>query len=482
MTLFHSPSVQSPKAYDLQNLQAAQLGARIFPRTARETSSGVTPTDFTKLPGDLLRYGADPTGVADSQPALLAALKASADVFDGFPGGGTYLLNSETVWPSYPARIRGRSKTVQSGTGGTVFKLAAAAGAGKAMLHATAFITDIEVTGITFNWADNTLGQGALLFDLDARSIRINNNVFVGASASTTTTFGVQFTGGGTFTGDVSIRENYFTVIYRPVILSGACTSVRIIANEFYGNLPTVPAGSYGVNITVNTTYGTYIVGNYFQGYNTGIQSHGVAIYQAGNRYESNTNAWQWQTGANPLLCVSHGEFLVSGGGATYPTDDTNACSVLAGSFGNFEGGTNLNIFRGYQEHGRTANLGDWTATTFAAGDYTANGGSTLTVTSGEVTTNEYTEIGHTLHWNLEVDGATTSVASPTEIDIKIPAGLVAAKTTKFTVVFTGLVAEICYGFTTASSNVIGIKRIGGGSFGIGVFNIAFQATFEVTT
>jgi hypothetical protein len=371
---------------------------------------------------------------------------------------------------------------VQSGTGGTVFKLAATAGAGKAMLHATAFITDIEVTGITFNWADNTLGQRALLFDLDARSIRINNNVFVGVSASTTTTVGVEFAGGGTFSGDVTIRENYFTVMYRPVVLSGACTSFRIIQNEFYGNLPTVPAGSYGVVLNANTTYGTVIIGNYFQGYNTGIQSHALGVYQAANRFESNTNAWQWQTGAQPLACTSHGDYLVSGGGATYPTDDANSCSVLAGSFGNFEGGTNLNIFRGFQEHGRAANLGDWTATTFAATDYSANGGSTFTVTSGEVATNKYTEIGHTLHWNVEVDGGTTSVASPTEIDIKIPVGILATGASKFAVIVTGLITEVCYGFTSAGSNVVGIKRVGGGSFGIGVFNISFQAAFEVTS
>jgi hypothetical protein len=46
MTLFHAPSVQSPKAYDLKNLQAPQLAQRIFPRTAQEIAASVTPASY----------------------------------------------------------------------------------------------------------------------------------------------------------------------------------------------------------------------------------------------------------------------------------------------------------------------------------------------------------------------------------------------------------------------------------------------------
>lgn len=45
MTLFHAPSVQSPKAYDLQNLSAQQLGARNNPANATEVG-GLAPVDF----------------------------------------------------------------------------------------------------------------------------------------------------------------------------------------------------------------------------------------------------------------------------------------------------------------------------------------------------------------------------------------------------------------------------------------------------
>jgi hypothetical protein len=45
-----------------------------FRRTAAEIASGVTPTNYAYLPGNVLRYGADPTGVADSTTAFNNAI------------------------------------------------------------------------------------------------------------------------------------------------------------------------------------------------------------------------------------------------------------------------------------------------------------------------------------------------------------------------------------------------------------------------
>lgn len=41
-----------------------------WPQTAAEIAAGVTPTNYAYAPGDVRRYGADPTGVADSTTAL----------------------------------------------------------------------------------------------------------------------------------------------------------------------------------------------------------------------------------------------------------------------------------------------------------------------------------------------------------------------------------------------------------------------------
>ncbi len=46
-----------------------------YARTAAEIAAGVTPVNYAYAPGDLRRYGGDPTGVADSSAAFLSAIK-----------------------------------------------------------------------------------------------------------------------------------------------------------------------------------------------------------------------------------------------------------------------------------------------------------------------------------------------------------------------------------------------------------------------
>lgn len=122
MTLFHSPSVQSPKAYDLQNLQAAQLGTRLAAganaalrgnlRTAlqdsaylykihpSETAAGLVDANLTFgfEVGDVRRYGADPTGAADSTTAFknayAAATAAGGLLLLTIPGGNYTIAGS----------------------------------------------------------------------------------------------------------------------------------------------------------------------------------------------------------------------------------------------------------------------------------------------------------------------------------------------------------------------------------------------------
>lgn len=52
---------------------ASQIGALLYPKTAAENSAGAVITNFTYPQGNVLRYGADPTGVADSSHAFATA-------------------------------------------------------------------------------------------------------------------------------------------------------------------------------------------------------------------------------------------------------------------------------------------------------------------------------------------------------------------------------------------------------------------------
>ena len=47
-----------------------KLFARTYPRTAGEIAVGITPVDYTYSPGNVLRFGADPTGAVDSTAAF----------------------------------------------------------------------------------------------------------------------------------------------------------------------------------------------------------------------------------------------------------------------------------------------------------------------------------------------------------------------------------------------------------------------------
>src|ERR1700677_1773634 len=73
-----------------------------FGRTRSEAAAGVTPTDPEYPAGDVRRYGADPTGKIDSSAAWANAIASNDHVFDGYPGGGTYLFDSEVVISRYP--------------------------------------------------------------------------------------------------------------------------------------------------------------------------------------------------------------------------------------------------------------------------------------------------------------------------------------------------------------------------------------------
>ena len=65
----------------------AAIGYALYPRTTAEIAAGVTPTNYAYPPGDVRRYGADPTGVADSTEAFTNALAYVAALTANGAGG-----------------------------------------------------------------------------------------------------------------------------------------------------------------------------------------------------------------------------------------------------------------------------------------------------------------------------------------------------------------------------------------------------------
>jgi hypothetical protein len=87
----------------------SQIGTTIptYPQTAAEIAAGVTPTNYTYPAGNVLRYGADPTGTVSSNTAVANADLALSGVYGGviyFPKG-IYLVTAITI--SNAADVRG---------------------------------------------------------------------------------------------------------------------------------------------------------------------------------------------------------------------------------------------------------------------------------------------------------------------------------------------------------------------------------------
>jgi hypothetical protein len=73
----------SPAAYSYTRQSLGQL---FYPQTAQELAASVTPTNYFYPSGNVLRYGADPTGIADSTNAFQQALNSVS-----------YIVNPTTV-------------------------------------------------------------------------------------------------------------------------------------------------------------------------------------------------------------------------------------------------------------------------------------------------------------------------------------------------------------------------------------------------
>jgi hypothetical protein len=82
-------------------------------------------------------------------------------------------------------------------------------------------------------------------------------------------------------------------------------------------------------------------------------------------------------------------------------------------------------VERDVYEKLRTTPMGHWIDVPYAAGNFTAGGGMTWTVTAGQITFNRYTLIGKTLIWLVYIAGASLSGTSGAPLYVTMPPGCV---------------------------------------------------------
>ena len=114
--------------------------------------------------------------------------------------------------------------------------------------------------------------------------------------------------------------------------------------------------------------------------------------------------------------------------------DATNALLDINGSFRLLVAGTEVfevsttgQLF----ERNRTLAIGEFSTPTFNAGDFTAAGSMTWTLTSGDVGTYAYSLIGNQMTVLFELNTTTVGGTANTNLKIKIPASKTATKTTR---------------------------------------------------
>ena len=394
-----------------------------FSQTSAEAAAGVTPTNLDYPAGDVRRYGADPSGKIDSSAAWANAIACNDHVFDGNPGGGTYLFASEVVISRYPISICGAVKNISSGSGGTRITLSSAAGAGKAIFCTKSFASGIRIEKLQFDWQKYASRQIGFHAGDDLRASSVLDCSFVNnAGASNPTVIGIQLDGGAIYTGAVAIRDCYMAGLRYGVNLLGHCTTVRIRDNEFYGN---VSGSLHGVNIA-NTCAGVTLIGNTFEGWSVGVYSEGACVVQMGNYFEANTAAnFQWVRGAGNarIWNMSFADILLSGGPPIYPFNDIDACMVLSGPGYASLDNVALSTSRGFHQAGRSHNEGYFSAPAFDPKDFTGSDSMQWLVRQQNVTTYQASLVGATMTINFFIADSKTSGPAGTALKIAIPGG-----------------------------------------------------------
>lgn len=125
-----------------------------YPRTAAEISASVTPTDYTLAAGNVLRYGADRTGAADSTTAIQNAINSwNGNGGTVFLPAGTFKINSLLTVPASNTYILGAgigatTLTSSSATAGGI-SFSGAQNQGIADLLITSSITQTAGSAVT---------------------------------------------------------------------------------------------------------------------------------------------------------------------------------------------------------------------------------------------------------------------------------------------------------------------------------------------
>lgn len=440
----------------------AGIGQIFYPQSATEIAASITPTAYQYPYGAYRRYGMDPTSSDDSEPGFTAACACNAHVFDEYPGGGTYLFNSQPTLTAYPLRVSGQGINyggLDAPRAGTAFQLSVAAGANAALIAYLSSAYGIVVEDLALLVQNN---QNGMNFHEDFRASNIRN-VYVqgGDGTSANETIAVLISGASGVTEAIDIEGLTTGNVQYGVYLAGVTTTVKIHHSELGGNTAAI-SGS-GVFVA-NTVTGASVDHCLLEGFATaGIESQGSFVAQEANHFEQGsapTFVWTRGSGNARIWNQSTDDMFISGTTAQFPQNNADACTVNSGPGTVYWDNTSPASGLGFNEHLRAFNLGDWNDVAYSAGNFTASGSMSWTVSSGEVATYRWTVIGHTMTVEWDISGSTIGGSAGVSLQIAVPGGFTAAKATaNLCLVTDGGTTQFGYASIAAAATVIQIQN-----------------------
>lgn len=263
----------------------------------------------TGAPANVLDFGADPTGVADSTAEIQAALDASDDVFLPF---GEYLISSPLVMSRPRQNLRGASKDV-------VIK--AAAGFTGTTIGGSTGSPMIWYQNPTGNWDGTGWIQGGEISDLTLWG----NNVGVEGIRYNRVTSGQSFRNLRIFQCTIGIygtKWGWITKFDNLHIIESSITAVRL--QNGYNGCTFVNCFLYGGDVTTDVQldmyldcYGNSFVGGAIEGCKIGVRLEYAQLAVHGTDFEVCTEHFMTvaglYSGSPPVLSFANPVVTLTG-------------------------------------------------------------------------------------------------------------------------------------------------------------------------
>jgi hypothetical protein len=274
--------------------------------TSAENAAGVVPTNLLYAPGNILRYGADASGIATSNTALANAIaqarqSGGANVY--IPAGA---FNLGAGFVDAPATAKLGLRISGAGKNASYFFAAGSPVLNfSALLYQDLILSDF---GIGNDTTQQVSGIGIQISAI--RSGSIIRNVLVYGNPTTGTGVGIKILGlaSGTYTGEFQIEDSEFYNLQTGVSYNGICTGGATINCRFTNGA--VIAGATGI-YQAATCISQICSKCQFFGTAIGIQTFGEFFKQELNYFEScSTNSFQWNLGvSNSNLYIGNFSF-----------------------------------------------------------------------------------------------------------------------------------------------------------------------------